>query len=397
MRSTSLLSALLAASALSATASAQVTVFSSETFEYTFPGLLENAGGGFGWIAPWDVGGNGNEIVIFDQSVNPPMTCADAVGQYAGQASEFIPAIRQPDTSLVPSIVDANGKIGADGAVVWISFRTVQYQVFGDSFGALQLFDTADPSNEQLLLGSPWMSNAWGLDDEGGVGLAPEFIAGTNAADCARLVFRIDHQPGDERIRLWVNPAVDYPTTPADLDTLISDLRWDEIRLNSGGSGTHYFWDDIVLAAGDPGSSIGTRYCSPANVNSSGAPGVMSVAGSNIATDNNITLRASSLPVNSFGFFITSQTQGFVSMPNGSQGNLCVLGSIGRYVGPGQIQNGGVAGSFSLALNLTQTPQPNGFVSVNPGQTWNYQTWHRDSVNGMATSNFTDAVSVMFQ
>jgi hypothetical protein len=52
-------------------------------------------------------------------------------------------------------------------------------------------------------------------------------------------------------------------------------------------------------------------------------------------------------------------------------------------------------------LDLTQTPTPTGFVVVAAGetwhfQTWHFQTWHRDAVGGVATSNFTDAVSITF-
>jgi hypothetical protein len=71
-------------------------------------------------------------------------------------------------------------------------------------------------------------------------------------------------------------------------------------------------------------------------------------------------------------------------------------GSIGRYVGPGQVQNTGATGGFSLQLDLTQTPTPTGFVVVAAGETWHFQTWHRDAVGGVATSNFTDAVSITF-
>ena len=80
-----------------------------------------------------------------------------------------------------------------------------------------------------------------------------------------------------------------------------------------------------------------------------------------------------------------------------TQGALCLGGSIGRYVGAGQIQNSGAAGAFQLALNLTQTPTPNGLVAITQGQTWNFQSWFRDTSMGAATSNFTDAVRVLFQ
>jgi hypothetical protein len=143
--------------------------------------------------------------------------------------------------------------------------------------------------------------------------------------------------------------------------------------------------------------SIGTSYCTPAVNNSTGNPSVLTASGSLVAATNDLTLEASSLPLNAFGYFITSVTQGFVPGAGGSQGNLCLSGAIGRYVGPGQIKNSGTVGEFSLLLNLTQTPTPTGFVSVIAGQTRNFQAWHRDAVGGAATSNFTQGQSITFQ
>jgi hypothetical protein len=143
--------------------------------------------------------------------------------------------------------------------------------------------------------------------------------------------------------------------------------------------------------------TLGTSYCVPAVNNSTGNPSVLTAAGSRTASANDVTLTAAHVPTNAFGFFLTSRTQGLVVGPGGSQGNLCLAGSIGRYVGPGQIQNSGAAGSFSLVLNLTQTPTPTGLVGIVSGETWNFQGWHRDAVGGMATSNFTNGVSVAFQ
>ncbi|MEM6572497.1 MAG: zinc-dependent metalloprotease, partial [Planctomycetota bacterium] len=142
---------------------------------------------------------------------------------------------------------------------------------------------------------------------------------------------------------------------------------------------------------------LGTNYCDPANGNSTGVPATISAEGSDVASDNDVTLTADSLPTNATGFFLTSTTQGFIPNAGGSSGNLCLGGSIGRYVGPGQVQSSGTAGSYSLDLDLTQTPQPNGLVSVVAGQTWNFQSWYRDSFGGVPTSNFTDAVEIVFQ
>lgn len=143
------------------------------------------------------------------------------------------------------------------------------------------------------------------------------------------------------------------------------------------------------------GGTIGTNYCTT-NANSTGVAAAMAASGSTSVGNNDLVLEASDLPTSSFAFFLTSQTQGLVMNPGGSQGNLCLGGAIGRYVGPGQIQQAGAAGDVSLAIDLTQTPQPNGFVLVSVGETWSFQAWYRDTSPSGATSNFTDGLEVDF-
>ena len=149
---------------------------------------------------------------------------------------------------------------------------------------------------------------------------------------------------------------------------------------------------------GTPGAGgLGTVYCAPAVPNATGVPGELHAQGSALVASNDVTLEASALPTSSFGYFLNSRTQGLLPNPGGSVGTLCLAGSIGRYVGPGQIQNSGATGSFALALDLTQTPTPTGFVAVAAGEAWNFQVWYRDTIGGAATSNFTSAVSITFQ
>ena len=143
-------------------------------------------------------------------------------------------------------------------------------------------------------------------------------------------------------------------------------------------------------------NGFGTRYCSPAVPNASGAPARLRVTGSAFVSQNDLWLRADSLTPNAFAYFLTSRTQGFTAGPGGSRGNLCLAGSIGRRVG-GAIVNSGAAGAIDLRTNLTAMPQPAGAVAVLVGDTWNFQTWYRDTFAGAPTSNFSDAVSVTFQ
>jgi hypothetical protein len=160
------------------------------------------------------------------------------------------------------------------------------------------------------------------------------------------------------------------------------------------GAGTDDPTREVSGAPVGPGG-LGGAYCM-ANPNSTGVVGVLTASGSASVASNDVTLMAEDLPLSAFGYFLASQLQAFTPNPAGSQGNLCLGGSIGRYVGPGQIQNSGATGAISLVLDLTQTPQPTGIVAVVAGETWNFQAWHRDSVAGNATSNFTNGLSIAF-
>lgn len=144
-------------------------------------------------------------------------------------------------------------------------------------------------------------------------------------------------------------------------------------------------------------ATIGASFCGPAASNSSGAGSAIRAWGSASVAQNDVRLLAAGLGLNTFGFFLASRTQGLVAHPGGSFGTLCLGGAIGRYVGPGQIQNTGPVGNFSLVLDLARIPSPNGPVGAQPGETWRFQAWHRDlAPNGAPGSNFTDALVIPF-
>jgi hypothetical protein len=145
----------------------------------------------------------------------------------------------------------------------------------------------------------------------------------------------------------------------------------------------------------DLNTTLGTPFCSPANANSTGNPAVISATGSDVVADNDLTLRATSLPPNAFAYFIASRTQGLPTMPPGSQGIICLAGSVGRAVG-GSVLNSGAAGVVSTAADLNAMPQPLGPVMVMQGESWSFQCWFRD-VGMPATSNFTDGLEITFQ
>jgi len=149
----------------------------------------------------------------------------------------------------------------------------------------------------------------------------------------------------------------------------------------------------LLALAGSASAQIGSSYCS-ANSNSTGGASVISATGSTDVALNDVTLACSSLPLNAFGYFVTSQTQAFIPGPGGSSGNLCISGNIGRYAG--NIVSSGSTGSVSLSIDVTALPSPTGNYAALPGDTVNFQFWHRDAAGGSVTSNFSPGLELTF-
>ncbi|QDV08195.1 hypothetical protein Poly30_37310 [Planctomycetes bacterium Poly30] len=153
---------------------------------------------------------------------------------------------------------------------------------------------------------------------------------------------------------------------------------------------------DTNLDANMTGPGLGCRYCMPGIANSAGRAALMDASGSASVAQNNVTLIARDLPPLVFGFFLLSRNQGNVAQPGTSAGILCLSGSVGRYNRPNQIGQSGTAGIISIPIDLTQTPTPVGFISILPGETWNFQAWYRDNTAG-GNSNFTTGLTIAFQ
>ncbi|MEL6430377.1 MAG: hypothetical protein AAFR54_14435, partial [Planctomycetota bacterium] len=136
----------------------------------------------------------------------------------------------------------------------------------------------------------------------------------------------------------------------------------------------------------------GTPYCGSVP-NSTGLGGRIRSFGSDRAAENNLVVEAFQLPANTFGLLATSPTSDFTANPGGSQGNICLGGSTGRY--NANISNSGPTGSFQIVLDLTAVPTPTGTTTVVAGQTRRWQVWFRD-VNPTQTSNFTEGLAVRF-
>ncbi len=138
---------------------------------------------------------------------------------------------------------------------------------------------------------------------------------------------------------------------------------------------------------------IGEQGCAGV-VNATGRPATLCGIGSEVASDNSVSLYVVDLPVNAVGYFITAPTTNFVAAPGGSLGNLC-LGAPGRYVT--QVLTAG-AGSVFFQPDLTAVPVAGGgSMALQPGDRQYWQFWHRDSNGGLPASNFSSSIGITFQ
>jgi len=141
-----------------------------------------------------------------------------------------------------------------------------------------------------------------------------------------------------------------------------------------------------------PGGPLGQSFCGPALANSTGSPGVISASGRAQVALNELRLHATQLPPGRFGIFLASQTLAS-SNPPGSQGTLCLGGSLGIF--KLQVASTGAAGELEIEVDLSSIPTVPP-TAVQPGETWSFQAWFRD-VNPGSTSGFTDGVAIGFQ
>ena len=192
--------------------------------------------------------------------------------------------------------------------------------------------------------------------------------------------------------RIWAKEIVDgVVVNEVDLSSQFNPMSG-VVALTADSDGELYiiqhYSGQITKIVPDCG---GINYCL-ANANSTGSTGKIVMQGSSSVAANNFVMTGYDLPPAQFAYIITSQTQGFFANVGNSQGNLCIQGNIGRFNSQvGAIDPQGV---FSRILDLGAFPT-NPAVAVAPGDTWNFQVWHRD-LNPFSTSNFTEGLTVVF-
>jgi len=259
----------------------------------------------------------------------------------------------------------------------------------------------ADPDNNHISV----HTGGNGENDQSedfSIGRADNATLGTDTNDGTDHTIRVRYSPGTLEVyydgALVIQTAYDFSTGSTWID---SNQPVGGLDLNGGTSAYVGFTassggvlenHDLVSWTFD-GGAISTNFCT-ALPNSTGNPAGISGQGTTSVAANDVTLVASDVPPFQFGIFLNSEMRG-PGTPVAS-GNLCLTGAIGRYFGPGQILQADPTGSFSLQLDLTQTPTPTQLVSIAPGETWYFQAWYRDTGPACPTANFTDGIEVLF-
>lgn len=361
------------------------------------------------WAASANTGGGGNDAIVRLVDVN-----GDGDANDAGEQLEFY--VIAPGGSVGDSIPTAVSR-GTDGALYYVEtgstgaltkgvYRLEDLNGSGviDSPNEVTPFfipaaqggspfhwDLGRDAQGRFYLNDTGNDVVWRFADTGGNGTVDPVAE-------ADIIYTAS---GSSLI--WeVSPAADgsiYIAEDQNPDRLIRlvDIDGDDFFGGPGEVQTIYDESTAATNIGSPKAvfpilasfPVSVQECLAAVPNSTGVPGRAAAFGSTSVSANNLLLRGADLPQNQFGILVVSRDLGMTSIV-GSQGLLCLGGSISRY---GTILNTGSSGSFELAIDLTAIPQMSSTVAGVAGETWRFQAWHRD-VNPTATSNFTDVAAV---
>ncbi|MEL6907770.1 MAG: hypothetical protein AAFP22_20350, partial [Planctomycetota bacterium] len=273
-----------------------------------------------------------------------------------------------------------NGVAGDEGAV-WV----YDYDATTMTFGApVKLTPTQSGTANRL-------GSAIAMDGD-------RLLVGAETIDSAYVYDRSGTSWSSPR---WITPSLTGGSTSAGKAVAISG---DTAVIGDSRDSTFTFQDgafyaaDVTLADVDQNglSDVCEGWwsvsCTQTVPNSTGGFATMEAAGSPFAADQSLNLTVSGLPSFQFGLLVASETPGLVVMPGGTQGNLCLGGTIGRF--NGQIAPSNSAGQLVIDVPIGLMPPPLP-AAVSAGETWYFQLWHRD-VNPTQTANFSEAIEVPY-
>jgi len=131
---------------------------------------------------------------------------------------------------------------------------------------------------------------------------------------------------------------------------------------------------------------LGDRHCG-VSANSTGQPGSLSLVGSDVVGESNLTLHGYNMPAGEFALCLYGQPSAALSLATG--GELCLFGGPIHRLFP--LRRVGESGGIYYPIDFTDSGNLNTLL---PGTTWAFQVWHRDRIGGQSVTNTTSAVTI---
>ena len=189
--------------------------------------------------------------------------------------------------------------------------------------------------------------------------------------------------------------AVTFPTGTTTADLEIGDLD------GNGSSDVGTVNEDAssvtILLNSASGGCATTKFCNPA---SGSRNNVATIDVSGCSLTGSVLLGLGNAPAGQFAYALIGNGNAKVTNPPGALGDLCVAGGscLGRYAKDVALISAG--GTLSLDLSNTISGGagfgiPTCGGNILPGQSWNFQFWHRNPMG--APSGFSEAIGVTFQ
>jgi len=141
-------------------------------------------------------------------------------------------------------------------------------------------------------------------------------------------------------------------------------------------------------------------YCRQSELNSLGLGARLRArAGEGQAGGAASTLRfdAVDLPPGATTLFLTGRRAAALPGAGGALGTLCLGGTLGRFVAPGQVLTANAGGAAGQDVDPLALPSGGQLLPVAVGDVWAFQAWYRDvDAAGNPVSRLTDAVLATF-
>lgn len=229
---------------------------SFDSVGYSQGALLGGLNGGSGWNGAW-TGGASTTISTAGMGYAKEASVLLASGgklQCAGGSGSRLIATGAGSPAHAAGLVDASGRIGADGTSVWVAFLG-QCITSGADFSIDFTRPGAPfplPQTGVISLGAPRQWRFWPHAN----------LAGIPATDKVLLVWRIDFTTtANDSCSLWINPTPGTLPSDASRDYHVSAWDWSFDRLSfSGGSATTLHFDEL---------RVGTSYADVAPIDPS--------------------------------------------------------------------------------------------------------------------------------